>query len=171
MARVDLLGPDERASLSEDDSPFLSIADFFSLVSLTVIYLVITFSPQTPATESAIEAVTGTASGTGPASAVNTKLAYVAVLGGGGLVVRVILPGSDAAEDKQFDASEKGGAEAQAWVLSKLGSQPDIERVMLYMNSGESRGELHKAFNELTHEVHKHFKVSIVYLDSPEPSP
>lgn len=171
MARTNQSLPEERGSSAEDDSPFLSIADFFSLVSLTVIYLIITFSPQAPVPESAIEAISGTASGTGPASATDAQTAYVAVLGqGDGLVVRVIVPGASTAEERQFALSDEGIGGANNWALSRLMSAPATERVMFYMNTSEKHSEVHKAFIHLVNTARARFKVSMIFLDSDEPA-
>jgi hypothetical protein len=159
---------------SEDDSPFLSIADFFSLISLTLIYLVITFSPSAPAVDSAIEAVTGTATGTGPASAADTRIAYVAVLSGedGSLLVRLIPPGASAPDEKQFDLSDTGTDAASHWILSRLARNPEIDRVMFYMNVDDKQIRVHKAFVQLVNRSRKQvtFSVSMIFLEDESPT-
>jgi hypothetical protein len=152
-----------------DDSPFLSIADFFSLIALTVIYIVIVFSPQSQISQTAVEAITGTATNVGPASPLQNKIAYVGLLPDGARVlIRVIHPEAGPVEERGISLSEEGYNSALAWLAMTLREGPAPTRVLFYLDGGESRAEANRLFLALVNATHRQFPVSIVFLDAGE---
>jgi hypothetical protein len=158
---------DDHGLTGDDDSPFLSIADFFSLISLSLIYLIVTFSPSAPPSESAIETITGVASGAGPASAVPVRIAYVAVSSSQErLLVRVIQPGAAAPDERQFELSDVGTRAASYWILNELLGNSDVERVAFYMDVNERVNQVHKSFLQMVAAAHAEFTVSMLFIDA-----
>lgn len=172
MANSAGLLPNDRGLQAEDDSPFLSIADFFSLISLSLIYLIVTFSPAAPVNDSAVEAITGAASGTGPASATPTRIAYVVLVPSStGLLVRVIQPGADTPAEHEFKLTDAGTLAASGWIVAQLLPNPDIERVMFSMNANDHQDHVYKSFWQLVSLARAHFKVNVLFMDEDNGSP
>lgn len=155
-----------------DDSPFLSIADFFSLISLAVIYIVISFAPQSPFSNTGIESVTATAVPTGLTSTLDPRFAYVSVLGASeGVLVRIIPARNQAPKQRNFGLDVTGENNARQWVLQTLRDSARPKRVLIYMRSDESRDGVHKLFDELLGTADVKYPVTAVFLRSGEAPP
>lgn len=160
------------AGSAEDDSPFLSIADFFSLISLAVIYIVISFAPQSPFSNTGIESVTTTAVPTGFTSTLDPQLAYVSVLGTSqGVLVRIIPAQNEAPMQREFSLAGTGEHDAKQWALQKLAGSAKPKRVLVYMRSDESRDDVHHLFDDLLGTADLKYPVTAVFLQPGETSP
>lgn len=171
--QADLISGDFDAGGSgEDDSPFLSIADFFSLISLAVIYIVISFAPQSPFSNAGIESVTATAVPSGMTSTLDPRFAYVAVLGTTqGVLVRIVPPQNQTRVQRNFPLSGTGEQEASRWALQILSRSAKPMRVLIYMHSDETRGDVHKLFDEMLAAANSRYSVTAVFLQAGETPP
>jgi hypothetical protein len=169
----DLAADDLDASGSaEDDSPFLSIADFFSLISLAVIYIVISFAPQSPFSNTGIESVTATAVPTGLTSTLDPHLAYISVLGTSqGALIRIIPAQNQSPNQRAFSLGGTGEQAAKLWVLQTLAGSAHPKRVLIYLHSDETRDDVHKLFDDLLGAADIKYRVTAVFLQSGEASP
>lgn len=157
---------DNQLPHSEDDSPFLSMADFFSLISMTVIYIVIAFSPQSPLASESVNVVTGVAAAFGPASQIDNDVAYVSVLSAApNVLVRVMPPGNGSLTELVVTADPQGTAHAVAETQALLSSHVAPKRVIFYMGVADESGRAHLLLHELLKATKQKMEVSLVLLD------
>lgn len=162
---------DESGS-AEDDSPFLSIADFFSLISLAVIYIVISFAPQSPFANAGIESVTTTAVPSGMTSTLDPRFAYVSVLDSSqGVLVRIIPAQNQSPKQRNFPLTEAGEHSALQWTLRTLRAPVQPKRVFVYIHVDEPTGEVHKVFDDILSAAGATYPVKPIFFQSGEMSP
>jgi hypothetical protein len=157
------------ASAMEDDSPFLSMADFFSLISLTLIYAMLILAPQAPVPEDAITVLSGRISADGQQSSVDAKFAFVSLEAEGDayhLVYR--WPKQRLYSDIRVSGSIADVHIASVWLDSELVTGPTPERVVFYLREDETRPEAHRLFNLLQQSTKRGHAVSAVYLHPDE---
>lgn len=154
----------------DDDSPFLSMADFFSLISLTLIYIVIVFAPQSPAVESSVDAIRAVAQGTGPASPIDTEIAYMAIFSEQDNFLLRYMHASATAQEELFPISAGGQTKGKDWLLAQLQTGEPPKRIVFYIRSNEPNAEVHKVFNQLTQAMTDRFAVSTVFLSQDDPT-
>jgi hypothetical protein len=157
---------DDRPAAAEDDSPFLSMADFFSLISLTVIYIVIAFSPQSPFANESVDVVRGVASALGPASQIDNDIAYVSILSvAPNIVVRVMPAGNGDLTEFVATPDSQSIASAIAWTQEILASKLLPKRVIFYMGVADKSGRAHYLLYELLRTTEQKTETSLVLLD------
>lgn len=156
---------------AEDDSPFLSMADFFSLISLTVIYIIIAFSPQSSLSQNAIDVTTAVASAAGPASEINNRVAYVSILSSASKVVLRVVPAGQGSIQERLVAANSPTSEAVEWLQATLSVGPKAEKVLFFMGAEDRSGAAHLLFHELLRDTKRRFDVSLVFLESGEGGP
>jgi hypothetical protein len=153
--------------VSEDDSPFLSMADFFSLISLSLIYAMIVLAPQSLVPEDAINVVSARATTAGQQSAVNSRFAYFSLYAEtDDLRVSFRWPTLQLREDITISGSYRDLDTAVAWLERVLATNPSPDRLVFYMREDENRAEAHRLFNRLVHAGKQQYPVSIVFLTS-----
>ena len=131
-----------------DDSPFLSAADFFSLISLTVIFTLVALAAQQSDGAKEAHAASVGLGGSGPAVAIDDRTAYVAFIGGeDGLLVRVI-PGHSQATQERLIAYNEDVDKTVQWIKQKLLDGIPPTEAVVYMDRKEQHGEAHRLFNE-----------------------
>jgi hypothetical protein len=163
MAFVQLL---KESSGAEDDSPYLSMADFFSLVSMTLIYVAMTLSFSGQKSESEIAVLTGAFSGTGPGSAVDPNTAYISVFTEGAqTVVRLVLPATSLTTETRFSPNVSNTDAAMAWLLDQLGKEFAPGKAVLYLDLTAAAPNAHKLMNELASTLQRTMEVAVVYGD------
>lgn len=164
---------EQQVQHAEDDSPFLSMADFFSLISLTVIYIVIAFSPQSPLSRQSVQIVSGVATASGPAADIDNRITYVSVLPNEqGVLLRVVSAGHGSIRERVVDSSEFAVVAAEQWLLERLNTEPVPEEVVFYFGAKDRTGAAHRLFHELVETAARHdLVVSMVFLETGERSP
>lgn len=165
------LQPETPERLAEDDSPFLSMADFFSLISLTVIYVIIAFSPQSPLTKNSVDLVTAMASATGPASEIDNRVAYVSVLSFAPQLALRVVPAGRGHLQERLIARRSPLSEQVEWLRATLSTGIAAERVVFYMGADDESGDAHRLFHELLKDTKKRFPVSLVFLEQDQAAP
>jgi hypothetical protein len=165
------LQPETPERLAEDDSPFLSMADFFSLISLTVIYIIIAFSPQSPLTQNSIDLMTAVASATGPASEIDNRVAYVSVLSFAPQLALRVVPAGRGQMQERLIAPRSPTNEQVEWLRTTLSTGTAAERVVFYMGADDESGEAHRLFHQLLKDTKKRFPVSLVLLERDQAAP
>jgi hypothetical protein len=153
----------------DDDSPFLSMADFFSLLSLTLIYISIAFAPAGELPEDAIPVLLGRKAEPGQTAAANAAYAYIELRSqedGAALFVRP--RGKTQPEILTISLEDPQIELASAWIDRELmrGSKP--ERVVATVSLRERNADLHRVFNRLVGSIRQDVPVSIVMLSEQE---
>jgi hypothetical protein len=143
------------------------MADFFSLISLTVIYIIIAFSPQSPLTRDSIDVVSAVASATGPASEIDTRIAYVSILPSDPQLVLRVATGTGSIKDRVVRSGSDARAAAE-WLRNILSAEPSLERVVFYLGAEDESGHAHRLFHKLLKDTKQRFDVSLVLLDADE---
>lgn len=159
---IELLG----SRASDDDSPFLSMADFFSLISLTLVYISIVFAPASPLPEDAIPVLLGRVAEPGQAVAANLTYAYVTVQSYQDGVQILATPRGRAASNPlvlPIETTELGAA--SSWIEGQLLAAEIPDRVIMRIRAGEQRAEVHRIFNALVGSIRQRFPVSIVIVE------
>jgi hypothetical protein len=163
--------PEAPERLAEDDSPFLSMADFFSLISLTVIYIIIAFSPQSPLTQNSFDVMTALASATGPASEIDNRVAYVSVLSFAPQLALRVVPAGRGQVRERLIAPRSPTDEHLEWLRTTLSSGTPPEKVVFYMGADDESGDAHRLFHELLKDTKRRFAVSLVFLEQDQAAP
>lgn len=158
-----------RTSASDDDSPFLSMADFFSLLSLTLIYAVMKLAPQSLPSENPAEVRFGRSADDSGEMVANSKYAYVSLLSRGDAYgIEFQLPTHSIYAAISVSGAESDVAVATDWLSNLLVSSPHPERVVLNMPRSENRPEAHRLFNMLTQAAkERHEWVSTIFSEPP----
>lgn len=154
-------------SAPDDDSPFLSMADFFSLISLTLIYISIVFAPASPLPEDAIPVLLGRVADSGQAIAANSTYAYLTVQSYQDGVQILVAPRGKTtprALTLSLEATDLGPA--SSWIEEQLISAEIPDRVIMRIRAGEQKGDVHRIFNALVSSVRHRFPVSIVIVEN-----
>lgn len=151
---------------SDDDSPFLSMADFFSLISLTLIYISIVFAPASPLPEDAIPVLLGRVAEPGQAVAANSTYAYVTVQSyQDGVQILAAPRGRTMARLLTLPMETTELGPASSWIEGQLLSAEVPDRVIMRIRAGEQKGDVHRLFNALVGSVRQRFPVSIVIVE------
>lgn len=152
---------------ADDDSPFLSMADFFSLISLTLIYISVVFAPASPLPEDAIPVVLGRVAEPGQAVAANSTYAYVTLQSFRDGVQILVAPRGKTTTARPLtlamETTELGPA--SSWIEGELLSAEIPERVIMRIQAGEQKSDVHRLFNALVADIRQRFPVSIVIVD------
>jgi hypothetical protein len=151
----------------DDDSPFLSIADFFSLISLALIYSMIVFAPQSPVPEDAVSVLAGRVTNAPQNSSLDPRFAAVTIEPtSDGYAIEYSWP----AEQILLDAKVSGVSEdvrvAIDWLNTVLATSPSPDRIIFMMDAEENRPEAHRLFNKLAQAAKAKYPVSTVFLSS-----
>lgn len=157
-------------STSEDDSPFLSMADFFSLISLTLLYAMLVLGPQSPVPRDAISVLTGRAPAEGQQVAVDPGFAYVSVENEGDAYrLQYRWPAKSIYYEVQVSGAIEDVQVAKVWLESSLLTGPSPDRVVFYIRDDETRSDAHRLFNLLQQSAKRLYPVSAVYTHAESP--
>lgn len=152
----------------DDDSAFLSMADFFSLLSLTFIYLAIAFgSPHVGKQSMAV--VAAVPSPKNETLAPDPTAAFVSIMpANGGVLVRVIPPFNGANAEQTFQlpfqstSNEVGATSIADWVASQIELAPKTRQIVILVAPNESRPEALAAFVEVARRSSDRFPVLVI---------
>jgi hypothetical protein len=133
-----------------DDSPFLSMADFFSLISLSLIYAMIVLAPQSPAPEDSKKVSIGrvTKEKTQPTAAPNFAYVYVQS-NGDSLFIQFRWGAREIRRETTVSGSTNDLAAAERWLKGVLSEIPAPDRIVFYMRGDDTRAETHRMLNHL----------------------
>ncbi|MBL8527688.1 MAG: hypothetical protein JNL68_08400 [Burkholderiales bacterium] len=145
---------------SEDDSSFVSMADFLSLISLSFIYMAIVFGTPMAARDS-VEAVQSERVKAGPGIPREASKAYVAFLtnNSGVLLVRVVPPYGAPTQERMVLLLEGDSLSTVEWVANILTTGPAPEEVILFLPADEGRKEVHSLFVEISRRLERTYRV------------
>jgi hypothetical protein len=162
--------PEIHGTGPEDDSPFLSMADFFSLISLTLIYAMLVLAPSAPVPKDAVTILTGRMPSEGQQIAVDPGFAYVSIeADGDGYHVEYRWPTNSLYSDVRISGAIEDVRVARVWLTSALLVGPRPDRVVFYMRDDEIRPEAHRLFNLLQQSTKRGYPVSAAYLHNDAP--
>jgi hypothetical protein len=149
----------------EDDSPYLSMADFFSLISLTLIYVAMTLTFSGQKLNSEIAVLTGAFSGSGPASVVDARAAYITVVPEDrDVIVRLIRVSPSVNAEMRMEAGKVSVQTAVSWLKGHMKGVPEADKAVLYIDL-RAAPSAHKLVNELTSALRKEIEVAVVFSD------
>jgi hypothetical protein len=139
----------------EEDSVFVSLADLFSLLSLTIIYVVLTFGQTVPAA-STEPVVAATLEGSGPGKPINPQDTYVSIQSRGASVLfRVARNGLEFDQEAIADgASLKIPAQ---WLLGALGTDAANGTIYLYLPPSEKSVVVEALFTDTARLLRSRF--------------
>ena len=158
-----LSSPPLALSDHEDDSPFVSIADFFSLISLTLIYSMLVLSPQASEPTDAIQVMSGRFSARDQEQAVDPRYVFVGVRAHGqSHELQIRWAAQQVFEDLVVLNSPNDIQTAAGNIEMALLAKPTPERVILLMQIDPPLDEDHAFFNRLVKAVARRYAVSIV---------
>jgi hypothetical protein len=123
-----LPGQSDLDSETDDDGVFVPIADLFSLLSLTVIYTVLTFGQTVPVTTEVEHVVQATLEGSGPGKPIDPRDVYLTFgVGQGGIVFYLTRNGTTSTQAIPFEgASAKVPEEWILATIARLGPPPTL---------------------------------------------
>ena len=153
----------EQNESDSEDTSFVSIADFFSLLSIAFIYFALVFGNPVAA-PSAVRVESPAASGNGPAMPVDDTVANVSLLNSSkeGLVVRVLSPLGDRS-DLYVRAINEPMTTVPDWVLGQLAMYKQVKFVVLYMDMDEVDVGSYKLRDRLGSALSQRFEVRVVF--------
>jgi hypothetical protein len=151
---------------AEDDSPYLSMADFFALISLTLIYVAMSLTFSGQRSNSEISVLSGVFSGSGPGSAVDARAAYISVVSAEPqVVVRLIRMAPSVNTEIRIPADQPNAQVAMSWLEAQLMKDQRPSRAILYLELKTASPSAHKVMNELTSALQKKIEVAVVFGD------
>jgi hypothetical protein len=152
---------DTNVDAQEEAGVFETAADFFSLLSLAIIYMAVIFGLSGGSGD--LMTVTRLAAGgSGATVPFDPTFAYVAVLPErSGMLVRLQTPSGEVVLDRLWPVSDQGETEAISWVLSTLSDDQSVAKVVCHLSPDEDRGSVHRAFNRLVGRLRNRYEVSI----------
>lgn len=154
------------ARITEDDSPFLSMADFFSLISMMLIYISIAVAAASPLPEDAIPVLLGRVADPKQAIAANPTYAYVTIESyQDGIGVHVTTRGKTTSQFLALPLETTDFGPAASWIEGQLLSAELPDRVIMRIRATEPRAEAHRIFNALVASTQLTFAVSIVMVE------
>jgi hypothetical protein len=152
--------------LAEDDSPYLSMADFFALISLTLIYVAMSLASPGQKSNSEIAVLSGAFSGSGPGSAVDPRTAYISVVSEDAqVVVRLIRMGPSVNTEIRIPADRPNAQTTLSWLEEHMAKGQKPTKAILYLELKAASPSAHKVMNELTSALKKKIDVAVVFGD------
>lgn len=144
----------------DDDQSFVSIADFFSLLSIAFIYFAIFLAPLAESSM-AVNVERAANPGAGAAMAIDPYVANVSVFSDGDrLIVRVILPLADPVVDLPVPPGKDELIAMQ--VESTLTQSPQVKVVNLYMPSDEEHVRAYRLRDRLGAVLREKYAVRLI---------
>jgi hypothetical protein len=149
--------------LEAEETGFVSIADFFSLLSISFIYFAVSFgspisSNATLKIESAAE------SGAGPASPIDSTIVNVSLLfsKSRGAIVRVIAP-TGQQSDLNVREVQDPLLKVPQWVVERLAGFEGVKYVVLYMAVDGADLEAFKLRDRIGNVLSNDYEVRLVF--------
>jgi hypothetical protein len=156
---------DELSDLLEgEDTSFVSIADFFSLLSIAFIYFAVSFgNPLSAPTILQVESVAE--SGSGPAIQIDETVANVSLLISkeAGLVVRVISPLGSERADLYVQSTSDPMVNVPVWVSLQLQSWKGIKYVVLYLDLEGASLHAYQLRDRIASELSQQYDVRFAF--------
>lgn len=146
---------------NDDDSPFLSMADFFSLISLTFIYIAVVFGTPIAASDS-LEIVQAAEAKPGTAVPRDPNKAYVALWpsdSANGILIRVVPSHGATIQEKSIAFPASDSDNVADWVTKTLDTGTPTDEVMLFLPRSEVRQEALSLFVELSRRLPRTYRV------------
>jgi hypothetical protein len=169
LADINLLP--SMSAAEDDDSPFLSMADFFSLISLSLIYSMLVLAPQTPLPQDAINVINGRLTTSEQDRAVNPHFAYIGLESrADAFRLRLVWNEWRLNEETEVSGTLSDIQNASEWIHQHLASHAAPERVIFHMRDDELPSEGHRLFNRLAQSARQRYTVSTVFI-RPERKP
>jgi hypothetical protein len=162
MTRVSSSPPGHDYHAENDDaSVFETAADFFSLLSLAIVYMAVIFGLAGGSGE-LVSVERLSAGGSGTTVPFDPTTAFVGFLPReSGMLVRLQTPGGEVVVEREWPITEDGEMASIEWVVATLGDDRKIEKVVCFVSQDEDRGEVHRAFHRLISRLREQYRVSM----------
>jgi hypothetical protein len=148
----------------DEDTVFVSLADLFSLLSLTIIYVVLTFGQTTPANSEPV--VASSFSGTGPGERVDPQDIYVTLEGRPeGIAFRVIQ--RDTPVEKTIPVTQEVPQIPKDWLLQTI-PQSHSGMIYVYLSPEENDRTVRALFTDVEEFLcHSFQRVNVTFPRAP----
>ena len=150
----------------EDDSPYLSIADFFSLLSLTLIFATIVLVPSPSVPENIVSVISGRVSTTGQGMRADPKVAYLSLVRmyESQAELRLVRPGERVPEVLDVSLADARTSAIAKWIEAELfGEVP--QRMVLYVYGSDTARDSALTVLGLVRELQRKYPIGIVVLE------
>lgn len=148
----------------ENESAFLSMADFFSLLSLTFIFLAFAFGSPSAGNQS-MESLLAVDAQQTDQNTPDPTASYVALLKqGDSVLVRIVPPLNAASIERLVTMPLADPRETAKWVSEQIGQGPQPTEVILRLPRDETRAEVHSLFVEIARNAGLRFLVRVAVL-------
>jgi hypothetical protein len=139
----------------DEDSVFVSLADLFSLLSLTVIYIVLTFGQTVPSSSEPVAAAS--LEGSGPGKPISPDDTYVSIQSRGPTAVfRITRNGIESDQEAPLEATTTPKI-PEEWLLSTLAKQTGSGTIFLYLPPSENSLAIKALFTDMARLLKAHF--------------
>jgi hypothetical protein len=140
---------------AENDSVFIPIADLFTLLSLSVIYVILVFGTPTGA-QTTEPVLTAAQPGTGPGAAINPLDVYVSMATAGNLITYSITRGGVTYHDS-VSSRQLSAALPADWLTNKLLAMKPERFVIVYLPPNENSDLIKSRYTDAERLVHQLF--------------
>ncbi len=145
----------------DDTGVFETAADFFSLLSLAIIYMAVIFGLAGGSGE-LVNVERLSAGGSGATVPFDPTTAFVGILPReSGMLVRLQTPSGEVVLERVWPITEDGERASIEWVLATLGGDHKVEKVVCFVSQDEDRGEVHRAFHRMISRLRERYQVSM----------
>lgn len=151
----------------EDDSPYLSMADFFSLLSLTLIFATVVLTPAPSTPEKSVQVTAGRLSKIPLDGNMDLKTVYVALrpTQDDEAELRVARAGMRTAQSIQISTVKPDYANIEKWLKSEMevGSPPSS--VVFYYDGDRTQRNAYVLLLDLVRDLQGGYNVSVAFLE------
>lgn len=150
----------------QDDSPYLSIADFFSLLSLTLIFATVVLAPSPSVPENFVSVISGRVSTGGQGTRADPNAAYLSLVRmyGDQAELRMIRPGERVPEVLDLSFADANSLAISRWIESELyGEMPG--RIVFYVYGTDTARDSAMVVFGLVRELQRKYSIGIVVLE------
>lgn len=145
----------------DDAGVFETAADFFSLLSLAIIYMAVMFGLSGGSGELA-SATRLAAGGSGMTAPFDPTTAYLALVPGRSeMLLRLQTPSGATVLERVLTASAQGESEAVTWALTTLRDDHKVVTVICFLSADEDEAWVHRSFNRLVAKLMEQYEVAI----------
>ncbi len=146
---------DDPQDEDDDDSIFLPYADLFSLLSVTILYVVLTFGQTTPVASQPVSQVVQ--QGSGPGKPIDPLAAYVTLREGDGTVVFSITRGGLQVE-QTVDQRAAATHIPETWLRETLSQNEEPPVIYIYLLESEQSLLVRALFTDTQRFLRANFK-------------
>lgn len=146
---------------ADDAGVFETAADFFSLLSLAIIYMAVIFG-LAGGSGDLVNVERLSSGGSGATVPFDPTTAFVGILPReSGMLVRLQTPSGEVLLEQVWPITEDGERASIEWVLATLGGDHKVEKVVCFVSQEEDRGEVHRTFHRMISRLRERYQVSI----------